>query len=178
MTSDALAALIALAGSPRPPERPVAQAVLEAVYGRPLPADYGHYVWTVPPGIYRDTLVVAQPDGDGSTAELEAILEFRRGVLGDDEAPEELLPWAGIGRDYAICWVTGEADPDRWQTAVWDPYDGPTVHRFAGGCVEFVLAFANGTTGLPLLDHVYRREVDPLFVAFDYRRSLPPATPM
>ena len=179
MTSDVLAALTALAGSPPAPARPVPQQTLETVFGMPLPADYVRYVRTVPPGVYRDTLAVDQPDGDGSTAELEAALEFRRGQLRDDDAPEQLVPWAALGRDYLVCWIADGDAPDDWQVAVYEPnpFTGGTVHPFAGGCVDFVLAFAAGTTGLALLDYVYRHDTDdvhqhdtgPLFTAFPDR---------
>lgn len=171
MTTDTLAALIALAGSPQPPGRPVSQETLEAVFGGPLPADYMRYVRTVPPGVYRDTLAVDQPDGDGSAAELEAALEFRRGLLRDDGAPAHLIPWATLGRDYLVCWIADGDVADDWRSAVYepDPFGGGTVHPFAGGCVDFVLAFAAGTTGLTLLDYVYQHDAEPLFTAFPDR---------
>jgi hypothetical protein len=166
MTSNALTALIALVGTPRPPERLVPQETLEAIFGTSVPADYGRYVRSVPPGVYRDTLSVLQPDADGSTTELEAALEFRRGLLRDDGAPEYLVPWAAIGTDYVVCWIVEGDDPDTWRTAVFDPFDDAAVHPFDGGCVGFLLAFAAGTTGLDVLDYVYEHDSEPLFVSF------------
>ncbi|MDG6103756.1 hypothetical protein Daura_24440 [Dactylosporangium aurantiacum] len=49
------------------------------------------------------------------------------------------------------------------------PPRGGTIHRYAGGCADFLLAFATGTTGLTVLNYVLRHHADPLFTAFPDR---------
>lgn len=175
MTDGVLAELIALVGVSHRSGALVAAAALEEVFGTPVPADYVRYVQTVPPGVYRDTLSVLQPAADGSVTELRAALEFQRGLIRDDGGPGHLIPWAAIGTDYVMCWIADDGDADTWWTGVFDGYGGAALYPFGGGCVDFLLAFATGGTGIEVLDYVYKRVVEPMFVAFEEPPRLPPA---
>lgn len=181
--NSALGELVDLVKPPlRPPSNADRQAA-EAIYGAHLPPDFLEYVATFPAGSYQTYLRVFHVAEYGSTEDLTVVLGLFGDLLRDGAArsgravvvhpePGGLLPWAGIGRDWIICWSTTDPDPGQWTVVVCDPFEDEW-YPYAGSATAFLRDFVLGRTGIDELSYIYEDNPAPLFATAPHEPSEP-----
>jgi hypothetical protein len=118
---------------------------LNAVIGVSYPEEFRELVDLFPPGSFQTFLNVLHPDDAADPTEYRRRVTECASLVRDWAAdltdpvgvypePGGLLPWATVGFDVVICWLTAGDDPGKWPVVVcesdvdrWNRYDLPTA---------------------------------------------------
>jgi len=117
---------------------------LRVAVGVSYPAEFRDLVDHFPPGTFQTFLNILHP-ADHSPTEYREYVKAHAWLVHDwavrlkepiagSLKPGALLPWATVGFDVMICWLTDDEDPDDWPVVVcdvatrsWNRYDLPAA---------------------------------------------------
>jgi hypothetical protein len=181
-TQDLLAALRWSA----PPE-PVDWTQVEPAVGRTYPAEFKEIADALSAGSFQTFLTLLHPARFGGP---EAYAEEVHGYadLLRDEAEERgfpypiypdaggVLPFAVIGFDWVIGWLTADDDPDRWPIILCDSHLG-SWHVYPMSTSEFLRAVVTLPVTIKPIGYVAEAVQPPSFVGATGRSAPMPTTP-
>jgi len=164
------------------PPVPMNWSDVERAVGVRYPAEFRAFAEALPPGSFQTFLSVLHPGAQGPEEyvnEVRGYADLLRSEAEDQEfpypvypEPAGVLPWAVVGFDYIICWLTESDDPDDWPVVVCDSHLSEwEVHRLS--TAEFLHAVLSVPTPVGPLAHVAEAQQPPAFVSTDGRTSEP-----
>lgn len=184
MTDDHVDKLAELVGWSSDAPNSMNWPAIEAVVGRRLPTDFRKLTEIFPPGGFQKGLKVLHPAAFDSPEEywreLIGYADMLRSEAEDNNFPfgvypdqGGVLPWAIVNRDYILCWLTTDDDPDAWAIVVcdshlmeWHVHDGPAA--------VFLTAVVTSPPTIPELSYLAEGQQPPIFTPHKPRGAAPP----
>ncbi|WP_030761529.1 MULTISPECIES: SMI1/KNR4 family protein, partial [unclassified Streptomyces] len=170
---DAMAALAELIPVAHGGDERVDWDEVEAAWGTRFPSDYVRFMEVYGSGAISDGISVLLPalraegwpyrDGPGLRDETEnarETWEMCRDGADFDVDPESIVAWGVTSGADIYCWVTTDADPDRWPVLVCGRHTHPEMQLHPLGMAAFLkellsdAAFREDTISVELPDEV------------------------
>ncbi|MGZ9931513.1 SMI1/KNR4 family protein [Streptomyces sp. NC-S4] len=148
---DAVAALAELIPVAHGVDERIDWAEVEAAWGTRFPSDYVRFMEVYGSGVVSDGISILHPAlraegwphryGPGLGDETECARETWE-MCGDDADfdvdPESIVAWAVTSGADIYCWVTADADPDRWPVLVIGRHTHPEMQLLPLGMAAFL----------------------------------------
>ncbi|GAA2614246.1 hypothetical protein [Paractinoplanes durhamensis] len=178
MTATSTQALLEIIRWSAPPA-PVNWRAVQKAVGVTYPAEFREVADALPPGSFQTFLSLLHPTSHKPRVYAEELLGYA-GMLSSSAdssfpypiypAAGGLLPWAVVGFDYIICWLTEGDDPDAWPVVICSAHLSEwQVHRMS--TAEFLRAVLTVPSPIELLDYVAEAQQPPSYIGVDGAQS-------
>jgi hypothetical protein len=162
------------------PAAPVRWSTVEKAVGVRYPSEFREVADALPPGTFQTFLTLLHPSLHNPKKYVTEIRGYAGMLESEAEArgfpypvyPQRggVLPWAIIGFDYIICWLTGDDEPDAWPVVLCDSHlSWWQVYQLS--TAEFLRAVLSIPTPIERLSYVAEARQPPSFVGVDGNKS-------
>jgi hypothetical protein len=169
------------------PPNPIDWARVENAVGRSYPSEFKEIADALPPGSFQTYLSLLHPAQFKRSGRYAKEVRGYADQLREDAAESEfpypiypdpggVLPFAVIGLDWVIGWLTEGDDPDRWPVVLCDSRL-ESWHVYPMSTSEFLLAAVTLPATIEPLDYVAEEVQPPSFAGFDGSSAPVPSAP-
>jgi hypothetical protein len=171
---------------PAPPE-PVDWTEVERSVGHVYPTEFKQIADALSPGTFQTFLTLLHPAGFGRpqayAKEVRGYADLLRSDAGERGFPHPIypdtggiLPFAVIGFDWVIGWLTDGEDPDRWPVILCESHLG-SWHVYPMSTSEFLLAAVTLPVTIEPIGYVAEAQQPPSFVGVTGTSAPTPVAP-